>query len=741
MTGVQTCALPIWNMKGNVLGLTPGQIDLAIDAFRKALLIKPADVAAQTGLVALYMRKGDIDGTRKELDLLRKVAPKQINTKFFEANLAFATGHFTEAQSTYQSILKVLPLNPDVLLNAAETELKLNATAQAETMAGKALSQSPNSLRARQVLAKVYLRAGQPAKAVATLTSLLDSVNVTPELLAIAAQAQLMNGNVKEADQLYIRMAKLEPSDPQLRTLIASSGFGKLSDDTVFTQLNQIAKEDTGSTADLAIISAHIERQQYGAALRAATALSQKRPGDPLAHHLRGQIQARQLDFAAARRSFDEALTANANYYPAVAALAALDLLDNKPEAAQQRFKNLLKSQPKEARAMLAIAELMERQNHSQADVLKQIQAAVTAAPNDASLRQALISHLFNTGHFEAALNAAQSATGAMPNNLDLLELQARCYMRLNQGQQALSIYGKINSLYPKSPRGHIGMAAVHLQGNDMEQAQRSNDRAQELSPGTSEVLAQAILVAMRRQNFDKAVAIARTLQTARPNDATGLLLEAEVEIRRANWVAAVLALRKAVDKPEPGAAPVKLYAVLVKDGRAKEAQGFAAQWLKSHPRDVAFMLGFADVAMANGDTSTAEQRYLQLLKLAPEHVFALNNLAMLHLQLNKPGATELAEKAAKLAPYRADVLDTLAQALARENKLTKAIEVQQRAVLLAPDLADLRLALATLLIEAGEKPAARAEIERLAKLGPSYARQDEVAKLKQALEPSLPGR
>ena len=730
-----------WGMKGSVLALTPGQADLAMMAFRKALTIRPGEVAAQTGLVALTMQKGDLELARKELGALRKIAPKQLNTKFQEANLAYATGNYSEAQSLYQAVLKMVPLHPDVLLNAAETELKLNATAQAETMAAKAMTQSPGSVRARQVLAQVYLRMSHPVKAIATLSSLVDSSSATPELLALAAQAQLMNGNTAAADEMYARMSKLKPTDPRLRTLIATNGFGKASDETVFTQLQQIAVEDAGSSADLAIITAHISRQQYDAALQALTALDRKRPSDPMLHHLRGQILVKKSDLAGARNSFENALKIDSGYFPATAALAALDFKANQADIARQRFKDFLKLRPNDSRALLAIAELMAGQHLPRAEVQKQIEAAVKAAPGDQSARVTLISHLFGGGQFDAALTAARAATAAMPDNIELLELQARCLVYVNQIQQALSSYGKIIALEPKSPRGHVGMADAYLQANDLDQAQRSAERALNLAPGLVRGNAQIFLVAMRRKQFDQAVSIARNIQADQPLDGTGLLLEAEAEMGRSNWSAAAVVLRKALDKPAPELAAIKLYTVLLRGGKAGEADGFGQPWLKRHPEHTNLLLTTADAARRAGIHATAEQRYRQLLEVQPNHVPALNNLAMTLLQQKKPGATAYAEQAVRLAPERAEVLDTLAQALASENKLSQAVETQKRAVALAPDLPDLRLTLAGLLIQAGDKALARSELDSLAKLGSGFARQAEAARLRQSLASPLPGR
>ena len=110
----------------------------------------------------------------------------------------------------------------------------------------------------------------------------------------------------------------------------------------------------------------------------------------------------------------------------------------------------------------------------------------------------------------------------------------------------------------------------------------------------------------------------------------------------------------------------------------------------------------------------------------------------MLKMQQKQPGATALAEQAVAGAPDEPAMLDTLAQALAADNNFSRAIEIQKRAVAIAPDVADLRLNLARWQIQAGDKVQAKAELDRLAKLGIQFKQHEEVARLKQTLEASM---
>jgi len=730
-----------WSLKGDLLLRRPDGQAQAMAAFQQALKAKPDQLYAHSALVALHLAQGDLASAKTQFAALQKLAPKHPNTAMFDAHLAYAEGKHTRAREILQALLKALPENVNVLLSAGENEMKLGAVLQAEAQFAKASALAPRNALARRLLAQAQIRLGQAPKALLTLAPLVDAPDASPEVLALAAQARLLNGEAKAADALYNRMARLKPSDPRLRTIVATAGLGKDNDNAVFSELKSIASEDRGTSADLALISALLRRGQNDAALQALAGLERKRPGDPISSQLRGQVLAAKKDTGGARQAFEKALAADPGYFPAVAALAALDLQEQRPDAARQRFKALLKAQPNHARAMLALAELLQRSGAPRADVLAQLDAAVKAAPGDLDARVALISHHFNGSQFEAALAAAQAATVALPESIELLELLGRCQMKARQPSQALASYGKITNLYPKSPRGPIGLADVYLATGELDLAQRSVDRALELAPHLPEALGQAVAVALRRHQPDAALAIARQMQAQRPDSIDGLLLEGEIETSRNRWDTAAAALRKAVDKTGSPVAALKLHHVLTRAGKTNDADALAERWLKAHPNDAGFLFYLGDAAQTQGNGTSAEKRYRQALAVEPDQVLALNNLAMLLVQQKKPGAVALAERAVKAAPDQPALLDTLAQALASEDKLSQAVETQRRAVTLSPNDPTLQLSLARYLLQTGDKAQAKAELDKLVKLGPGFAQQAEVGKLLGTLAPVLPGR
>jgi predicted Zn-dependent protease len=95
-----------------------------------------------------------------------------------------------------------------------------------------------------------------------------------------------------------------------------------------------------------------------------------------------------------------------------------------------------------------------------------------------------------------------------------------------------------------------------------------------------------------------------------------------------------------------------------------------------------------------------------------------------------KPSAVALAERAVKLAPNQGALLDTLALAHARAGALPRALEIQKQVVAMSPDRPTFRLSLARLQVQAGDRNAARENLNRLIKLGEAFEGHAEVTQL-----------
>lgn len=717
-------------LKGDLLARPGPQVDLesAIVAWRQSLALKPENVGVHASVIAALIGKQDWSGANAQWAALKQVAPRHPQTQYFEALLAEHRGDFTRSREIAQQLLRRAPGDLRLLLLAGRAELRLGGLVQAETHFSKAMQAAPSAPAPRQSLAQVQLRNGQPDKALATLKPLLDATPPDVDAVLTAAYAHMQKGDSASASALYARAAQLSPTDVRVRTAAAIALLAKGQDVAAFKELQAIAAIDTGTVADLALINGKMQRGALDDALTAIGVLAAKTPDDPQPDHLRARVALQRKDVPAARRHFAQSLVRNPDYMPALMGLTTLDMMDKKPADAKARLEAVVQRNDKHVAAMLVLADLNDRTGGPSTESLRWLQAAVKAAPGDPAARVKLIDHLLLNNDLSPAMEATQAALAVAPAHIDLLDRMGRIQLLQGENGQAITTFHKMASLMPKSPLPFLRLADAQAASKDLVAAATSVRRALEISPEDPAVQRAAVHLAQAERKPGQALALARRLQLR--DKVGGLLLEGEIESQQRNWPAAAAAFRKALSVAPTTETALRLHAVLLAAGKPAEAQELVVDWRKGHPDDHAFVIKLADAAMARRQPAQAEQLYREVLERRPDHLIVLNNLAYALAGQKKPGALAFAERAVKLAPDSAPFQDTLAFCLAAENQLARAIEVQTRAVDLAPAAPNFRLQLARLHLRAGDKDAAIIQLEMLEKLGAQYARHAEVLTL-----------
>lgn len=723
-------------LKGELLLAGKRDAEGALAAFRQVLKTNPESVAARVAATNILFQQKRNDEARAEFEQLKKLAPRHPETLFFEAQLAFADKDFRRTRELTDLILRAMPDNVRVLELAGAASFRTNNFAQAETFLGKALKLAPRQLMTRQMLAQTHLRSGQPAKALDVLQPALEGAGADATSLALAGEAHLQLGDVKRSEEAFQRALQIAPTDSRVRTTAAIAQLARGNTAAAAAELESVAAGDEGPRADLALVSARLRQNDTAGALKAIEGLEKKMPDQALPLQLRGRVLAMRKDTAGARRAYEAALAKDPAYFSAVASLAALDMAERKPDAARQRFEAHLKANPKSWQAKLALAELDTRNGAAPAAVQAALREAVKMNPAEPKPQLVLINQLLASEDPRAALQAAQDALAALPDNLEILDAKGRAELAAGDHQGAITTFRKLATQQPRSALPEMRLADAYVATKDIAAATRSLRRAAELQPGLvapQRALAQLALQDKRPQD---ALTIARAMQKAHPTDPAGFALEGEIEsVGNRNDEAAVAAFRAAAQRaPQSTDLQIKLHGAMVRARKGAEAERLAADWMKAHPKDAAFLYYLGDQALAQNSLARAEARYRAVLELLPDHALAMNNVAWLMSKQGKPGALPLAEKANQLLPNRAPLLDTLASVLEAENQLPKAIEAQKRAIAAAPKDPVLNLRLAKLYIKNGDKSAARTELDALAKLGDRFNRQAEVAELLKTL-------
>ena len=721
-------------LKGEIQWHGKGDQTAALESFKKVLTTSPKSVGAHTSIMTILTEQQKPAEAKAQFDLLKKAVPNHPETLFYEAQFAFTAKEYKTTREITDRLLKAMPENVRVLELAGAAEYRMQQYPQAEALLGKALKNVPGLLLSRQLLAQTYLRTNQPNKAVEVLAPIVDSKNPDGTSLALAGEAWAQLGDTKKADAIFAQASKVAPNDARVRTSAALAQLARGNSGAAIGQLEAIAAEDKGPRADVALISARLRQNDIEGALKAIDGLQAKTPDRPVAYNLRGRVLLLKRDLPGATKAFEAALSKDPSYFPAVASLAALDLNAGKPDLARKRFEDLTQAKPKSHEAWLALSELAVRTGAAPDVVVKYLRDGVKANPGAAAPHVALVNHLLSSNDGKGALTAAREATGALPNNLEVMDALGRSQLAADTAEQAISTFKQLTALQTSNPMHHIRLAEAQAANKDSVGARQSLRKALEIKPDMLMAKRALVSLALMEKRPQEALEVAKDMQKQAPKDATGFALEGDIEVVRKNFDAANAAYKAAFALSKTTDVVVRLHTGLRLAGKSAEADKLASEWVKDKPRDAAFRFYMGDIAMAQEKLADAEGHYRAVLETQPRNALAMNNVAWLLVKQGKPGGVAMAQQANELMPGRSALMDTLATALAADNKLPLAVETQKAAIARSPGDPSLKLNLAKLLIKSGEKAYARAELEDLAKLGDKFRGQAEVAALLKSL-------
>lgn len=698
-------------LRGEILMRAGRGIDEALAAFKLAAAEKPKMVNAHVAIIGIEVSRGRLNDAQQQLQAFRQALPQHPQVLYTAAQLAYIAADYPKARDALTQLLKGYPDVAALRTFAGVTQFKLGQVLQAESNLAKAVQLEPKLALAREYLARVYLRMGQPDRALVVLAPLIGPGRSSPEALAVAGQAHLLSGQFARAEAMFAEALKIKPDDSAVQTSAALALLAKGRSEEGLRSLQAVSEKDAGVVADQAIVSARMHRGEHVQALEAIDRIDRKLPNDPLASELRGRVLRVKGDLAGARAAFEGALKIQPAYFAATRQLVAMALSAKDPELARRYLDAAVLANPANADARLALIDVRSRNGEKREEIGALVKAAVDANPTHVPTRLRQIGHFATLRDSKQRLAAAQDAVAAVPDDVDLLGALGDAQLASDQAQQALRTYQRIVTLDQKSELGYVRLADVSAVIGDAAGAVAVLRRGLEAVPG-SKLLRQRLVMQSRKVNSDgQALAIARDVQRKWPDEAGGFMAEGDIHAAKKSWALAAAAYRQATVKkvPDPLAAP-KAHGALVAAGDKAGAQEFAANWQRAHPKDAAFLAHLGNRAiLADGadNLALAERHLSEAVRLQPGNVKALNNLAWVMAERGSKGAVVHARRAVSLAPGDPLMLDTLAKAEAVEGALDDAIATQKSAVQLAPKFLELQLNLAKLYVKAGKKPEA----------------------------------
>lgn len=317
----------------------------------------PHDARARIELATLLTDSGHFAQARLALQQAKSIAPAAVSLRMAEALLAYRERRYAAAAQSLQQLLRVSPTHFPAILLLATVEAASGADGNAEALLRQFLSAHPHHPSASKLLATLLLRSERHAEALATLDPLLREGKGDVDVLSLAGEAALRDGDFAQADVLFGQASILRPQAPLLRTALAISKFGNGDHAGALRQLAPTAKNAATPRTQALLIMAYLRTKDYDKAFQALDTMQRAGESAQL-HNLRAAVYLAKQDLPAARASEERALALDPLFLPALANLAQLDAIEQRPADAIKRYQNALARAPSHPALLQALASL-----------------------------------------------------------------------------------------------------------------------------------------------------------------------------------------------------------------------------------------------------------------------------------------------------------------------------------------------------------------------------------------------
>lgn len=698
-------------------------------AYGNALKYNGSNVDALLGRASARMDANKLQEANQDVDAAARIAGDHPIVNQMRGVVQYKQGKYDDAEASFRTALKA---DPNYL--PAVLWLGLANFAQGNfEQAGKEFSQfnrTVRSVRVQALLALVQVKLGRGGDAEESLKVLRNVDIKDPQSLALVARTYMSLGDTDLAAAYMAKAVEQKPEAADLRVGLATTLAKKGERSQAIEELQSAIQLDPGMVNAQAMLIQNLLRTgQLDRALAAVEALEKKQPQNPITFNLKGAVYLVRNDIAAARRNFEQALALKPDYTEAAMNLAQLDLLEKNPDAARGRLQGVLDKDKNNVQAMIGLAAVAAAARQD-AEYVSWLERAAKADTSAVRPRALLANYYLKKNDLRKAQEMAAAAQSADPNNPQTLDLLGTVQLANGEKENAISTFGKLVRVAPRSPVAHYKLATAQAAAEGTSAARSSLNRALGLKPDYWDAEMLLVSLELNAGRHAEALKIARQMQKQRPDSASGFMLQGDALMAQKQYGPALDAYQKALAINHTGLLAVKVHQALSATGRAQEADRRLIAWLKDQPADVGVRTYLAATYIKGGHNKQAIEQYELVLQMDPKNVRALNDLAWLYQQEKDPRSLATAEQAYQLSPENAEIMDTLGWILVERGETARGAELLKKAAERAPASTSIRYHWAAALAKSGDVTRARQELGDLLTRNKKFPQRQEAEAL-----------
>jgi putative PEP-CTERM system TPR-repeat lipoprotein len=675
-----------WKLLGDIESAQM-QPEKAEMAYTKVINFSGNSFEALSNRAMMRIYQGNYQGAAQDLVLLGKV----FGPSKYHPGLQFAWGlvylenkQFDAAKRAFYQVSEYSDNYPLTKYFLAIIDLEQGYALKALSYAYQFLGLVPDSVIGAKLAAKLELGQKGYSKAEKLLLPVVAKRPDDLEALSLLASAMLAQGKSGEGVELLARLAELE-SGLAVRARLGAGLIEADSEELGVRALRDVLEKNPGfEQADILIVLNYLHQKNVPEAIRAAQEYLVRNPSSATSYDLLGRAYIASEDRQNAEVAFNKALELRPGDPGACTSLANFALLDSDFEAARNYYKQILEHNPDHMEARLRIAASYAVEGKGQ-EMLDNLQATSAAYPRALEPRLVMARYYIGMGQLGEVMPLFEHLTEEQLEHPDTLETLAAYELAVSRYNQALVTLEKLLKARPGVSQHHYMKSRAYAGLGDVAQVAAELVRAVELDPQhfyARIALARLALQSDQIDTFEKSLA---ALREVAPGNLDVMKLEVASAQKRGEDKAA-LKLLEAVFAKEPTMDNV--IALATQREALGDANGAIVQlqrWLEGHADDILVRETLAEIYSKGNRASDVVYQYREILKIDPDNVMVLNNLAWHLLDDDPEQALDYAEKANALYPDSASILDTLAVAHLRNSNIVEARRAIDRARALIP--------------------------------------------------------
>jgi len=415
----QVAALPDKSYKPvyAIFLLETGQRDAAIAELERLAKEDPADRAARTRLVKMYLVSGRRPDAEKLLAAAIARNPKDADALVQHSELSMDAGKYQDAQNDLNLVLRYRPEAAEPHMLLARLDEAQGRTLNQRQELAEAVRLDPMLTAARVDLARLLIASKGATAALEILQQAPNSEKRAVPLIVQSNWALMDLGRRDEARKGVAEGLKLART-PELLLQDALVKMEGKDYQGAQTSLNSALQQHPDDVPALrALAQLYGLQNQQAAGLRTVRQYAAGRPNSAPVQNFLGELLLAEGKPAEARAALMAAKTADPRFRPAQLSLARLDVSEGKLESAHRTLAGLLAADRNDPELWLYMGWL-ENMEKDYPQALAYFRKVVDADPsNVVALNNLAYILASQTGQFDEALKYAQQVKEIAPDN------------------------------------------------------------------------------------------------------------------------------------------------------------------------------------------------------------------------------------------------------------------------------------------------------------------------------------